>query len=625
MKKIAVWGWWQGNNLGDNWIKKTIRKQFPYAEFIDTSVKDFSKYDFVICGGGGLFIYDVIFPWKEYNQGVPFGMLGLGAEFPHESNIAYELSKQSKFFYVRDEYSINCMKLEKQSRSYDITLSLPLKRISQNELDMDKLFFVWRDGKELTANSKFAEYIQYESVYPEWEKNIKRNFKDVCYDDFQTNKDDIEERISGCGFVISGRYHGILAAIQKGIPFVAIDICPKIRALVQECGLEEYCIKISEVEKIDELIKRAKKEVYHIRKKEEDYVVKAQAVLQRQIKDIKEKILKTIKPLKVIHYGSYWMKENDVVNTMADDLNELCELKKIDLNAYGMNPDSRIKANISTPNGCICILDDLKIKEDIKEHHPDCIILNSGGLVLEDKTFKYAKEKGIITVGISLSDPDVYPYNGNIYAQKYDLFYSNSKYSISNQYRGMGHVKCMPFAASIKHHFYIPEQEKIYDIVIVGHARKDRINIVNRLSSLYKVGVYGNGWRESNGVVNGIEHVKAINSGKMYLSFAQTQAGYENIKVGLFEAMACNQVVVTKYMKELEDYFSIGEEILCYNTEKELEELITYYLEHDMERECVRKKAYARFLEEHTYTKRWIDVLMQIWEIVKTRFEVIES
>ena len=56
MKKIAIWGWWQGNNLGDNWIKDVLNMIFPFAKFIDTRVTDFKEYDFVICGGGGLFM-----------------------------------------------------------------------------------------------------------------------------------------------------------------------------------------------------------------------------------------------------------------------------------------------------------------------------------------------------------------------------------------------------------------------------------------------------------------------------------------------------------------------------------------------------------------------------------------
>ena len=66
--------------------------------------------------------------------------------------------------------------------------------------------------------------------------------------------------------------------------------------------------------------------------------------------------------------------------------------------------------------------------------------------------------------------------------------------------------------------------------------------------------------------------------------------------------------------EELQDYFNIGEEILCYRTEDELYDLVKYYLAHDQEREAIRKKGYMRFLNEHTYTKRWNDAIACIYK-----------
>lgn len=488
----------------------------------------------------------------------------------------------------------------------------------EEELSTKDVFLVWREGTELLENNKFNEYIQYNKVKDKWREVLNKNFDTVWEDDFQTEDDNIEDRINGKGFVISGRYHGIVAAIQKGIPFIAIDICPKIRALTRDCGLEEYCIKISEVGKLQCLIERANLNLADIREKEYQYRKEAEKKLNNQISVMEECIMRAIKPLKILHYGSYWMKENDVVNTMSDDLTELSNVIKIDLNIYGMKMDSRVKTKISTPNGCICILDTEKLIEDMRQFKPDCIILNSGGITMEDGAFLYAKSAGIKVVGISLSDPDVFPYNGQVYGYKCDRFYTNSVYSLNKQYNFMKQkIDLLPFAASPSHHYFMPEVKKKYDVVIVGHARKERMETVNRLSLKYRIGTYGNGWKDSLGVVNGIEHVKAINSGKMYLSFAATMAGYENVKVGIFEAVACRQVVITSYMEELEQYFEIGKEILCYKSLEELEDLIDYYILHEEEREQIRERAYCRYLSEHTYFKRWQKVIRDIWKTEK--------
>ena len=615
-KRIGIWGWWQGNNLGDNWIKRILADAFPFAELVPSSVVDFSGYDFMICGGGGLFIYDVIAPWDHMKDfSIPYGVFGLGAEFPHTTDIAGRLEEKAAFFFVRDQYSIDCMKLSQKARSYDCTFLRPLKWTSTEETDVNKVFFVWRDGHELVGESEqFREYIKTNGNEKElWDDCIRRNFDTIIEDDFQTQDDELESRIAGCGFVVSGRYHGIMAAIHKGLPFVAIDICPKIRALLEECGLDEYCIKISETDRIQSLITKAKANVDEIRKKELEYTTMAHGKMIEHLHIVYRELFKACKPMKGIHYGSYWMKENDIINVMADDLSDLCELTKIDLHVYDQKPDARVKCMMQEPNTLITILDDKKIKKDIKRYRPDFVVLNSGGLVLEDQTFKYLKAQGVKTIGLELSDPDVYPYNGAIYAHKFDLFYTNAKYSLENEYdHEKVNIGLMPFAASQKHHFYMSEIERKYDVVVVGHARPDRQEIIDQLRPMCRVGTYGDGWDESLGTVNGLAHVKAINSGKMYLSFSKTVAGFNNVKVGLFEAMACKQVVITEYMEELEDYFKIGEEILCFKDVQELKNLIEYYLVHTDELEQIREKAYHRFISEHTYVERWTDVLQRV-------------
>lgn len=611
--KIGLWGWWQGNNLGDNWIKNIMLKQFPYAEPVPTNILELNEYDFIICGGGGLFIYDAIAPWNNLNDiKVPYGMIGLGAEFEHETRLAYDVSNKAEFFFVRDEYSQNAMHLSPETRRYDCTFISPLKW--KEKVDVSKLFYVWRSGGKLLQNSKFNNYIcESPNAKFDWDDLVNEYFDIIIEDDFQTKECDIEERIGECGFVISGRYHGIVAAIQMGLPFIAIDICPKIRALAEECGLEEYCIKISEIDKARELISKAIDNIDAIREKEYEYRKKANSAMVDAVSIAKKKIFEKCKPLRGIHYGSYWMGENDIVNTLSDDLAKVCVLKKIDLKQYSKNRDKRVKAVIEAPNTKISVLDTESIIDDCEEYGANFIVLNSAGLVLEDNCFERLREKNIKVIGIELSDPDVYPYNGAVFAHKFDYFYTNSKYSFEYQYnKDKVNIHLMPFAASVDHHYFMPEVERKYDVVIVGHARPDRLAIVRELEKHFSVGTYGYGWDNSLGKVNGLEHIRAINSGKIYLSFSKTMAGFDNVKVGLFEAAACNQVILTSYMEELGDYFTIGKEILCYKDESEIVGILTEYLNDYEKLETMRRKCFSRFLSEHTYESRMINMVEDI-------------
>ena len=262
---------------------------------------------------------------------------------------------------------------------------------------------------------------------------------------------------------------------------------------MEECGLVKYCIKISQIDKLENLIEDACENMDMIRIKEEEYRDKANTVLSEQIDNAKIEILKVLNPLKVIHYGSYWMKDNDVVNTMADDLAKGCKCKKVDLKVYSNRPDARIASNIQTPNGKLCQLKHSRIIRDSRWNKADAVILNSGGLYLEDRTFEVLSKRGTVSVGISLSDPDVYPYNGAKYADKFDFFYTNSKYSFLYDYNHENvNIRIMPFAASTDHHYYMPDVEKKYDLVVVAHSREDRISVIEKLEGICMVGCYGN-------------------------------------------------------------------------------------------------------------------------------------
>ena len=295
--KLAIWGWWQGENLGDQWIKKCMKRLFPYAVFIDTDEKRLNEAAFVICGGGGLWIDDVHKTFKQ-NLKIPFGIIGLGAEFPYPDDSAKTIKNNAEFFFVRDKYSLDCMHINAIAPSRDITFAFPLKWEEETDIDTNNLFFVWRDGKNFYEQKRdnFITYGKYKDNYSEFVSIIEQNFKNIKYDDFQVYQDNIEERIKNAGFVISGRYHGIIAAIQKGIPCIGIDICPKIRALMKDCNLEEYCIKMEEVNKLDFLIKKAKQNVSEIREKQHKYRQQAIDIIQKDINAAKNKINKYIKP-----------------------------------------------------------------------------------------------------------------------------------------------------------------------------------------------------------------------------------------------------------------------------------------------------------------------------------------
>jgi hypothetical protein len=317
--------------------------------------------------------------------------------------------------------------------------------------------------------------------------------------------------------------------------------------------------------------------------------------------------------LRGIHFGSYWMGENDVVFLMARDLAALCEVSLIDIGLYCREESSWYLIDASrNPKRPIHWLDHERVMEVVAEVRADFVCVNSGGISLRPETSEKLRAAGVVTVGISLSDPDVYRDHGAAYAHLYDLYYTNSLYSLNHQYSRGKNVKWLPFAASPGLHRPMADVEKIYDVVVVGHARPDRLQVVHKLQKHFSVGLFGNGWGTGTRPVNGEDHVQAVNSGKMYLSFSATVAGYMNVKVGLLEAAACRLCLVSQSFGELERFFRPGVEIALYKSTDGLIEVIRYYLGASHVREWMAENSYRRLLAEHTWVHRWKEVLNDV-------------
>ena len=73
---------------------------------------------------------------------------------------------------------------------------------------------------------------------------------------------------------------------------------------------------------------------------------------------------------------------------------------------------------------------------------------------------------------------------------------------------------------------------------------------------------------------------------------------------------------MTDYVDGLEDYFKIGEEIVCYETQQDLVEKIIYYLENEKERKTSAMNGYRACQQRHTWRHRFTDIFMALDDMV---------
>jgi len=173
------------------------------------------------------------------------------------------------------------MHLSQRCLSYDITFSKPLSQSSEKK--NDSLLFVWKNPDELIAFEDFYEYIGSVTEKEIWRNELQTHFSVFREYSFSGDRCYIGELTEGVGFIVSARYHGIVAAIQRGIPCIGFDLCPKIRSIMRECGIEDFCIKLNEIGKIRPLLKRAQQHKKNIVSLQQGYSERATASILKSI------------------------------------------------------------------------------------------------------------------------------------------------------------------------------------------------------------------------------------------------------------------------------------------------------------------------------------------------------
>ena len=69
---------------------------------------------------------------------------------------------------------------------------------------------------------------------------------------------------------------------------------------------------------------------------------------------------------------------------------------------------------------------------------------------------------------------------------------------------------------------------------------------------------------------------------------------------------------LTEYQEELEAFYDIDREIVCYRSKEELLDKIRFYLRHPARRVQIREAGRRRCLSEHTWAKRFEKVFREM-------------
>lgn len=91
-----------------------------------------------------------------------------------------------------------------------------------------------------------------------------------------------------------------------------------------------------------------------------------------------------------------------------------------------------------------------------------------------------------------------------------------------------------------------------------------------------------------------------------------------HIRLRDFEIPMSGGLMMTGYQEELNLYYEVGKEIVCYDTPEELLEKCRYYLKHDSAAEAIRQAGYQRARRDHTWANRFQQLFDHMGLSVKT-------
>jgi spore maturation protein CgeB len=112
-------------------------------------------------------------------------------------------------------------------------------------------------------------------------------------------------------------------------------------------------------------------------------------------------------------------------------------------------------------------------------------------------------------------------------------------------------------------------------------------------------------------VLSDLEMIQMYSRSRINLGFSSCGETHETdkrilqVRLRDFEVPMSGGFYMVEYMEELEEFYEIGKEIVCYTDAHDLADKIKYYLRHDRERERIRKAGYERCLRDHTWQKRF--------------------
>lgn len=143
----------------------------------------------------------------------------------------------------------------------------------------------------------------------------------------------------------------------------------------------------------------------------------------------------------------------------------------------------------------------------------------------------------------------------------------------------------------------------------------ERRQMLRRLSEYYQVTLYTDSDSSELKKVHNKGYIDYYNIMPKVFRYSKVNLNMtvRTIKSGIplrvFDILGAGGFLITNYQADLANYFTIGEDLVCYESEEDLVEKVGYYLGHEEERESIARNGYLKVKQFHTYDLRLKEML----------------
>ncbi len=162
--------------------------------------------------------------------------------------------------------------------------------------------------------------------------------------------------------------------------------------------------------------------------------------------------------------------------------------------------------------------------------------------------------------------------------------------------------------------FYpMPQLPKSHDVSFVGGCYGIRKEIVNAIRQAgIQVTAFGDGWERGRIATADVPALFAQSKIVLGVGTIGHCRDFYALKLRDFDAPMSGSLYLTHDNPDLHSLFEVGREIATYRDVADCVEKVRHYLDHDAERESIAGAGGARAARDHTWDKRFSDVMRTI-------------